>query len=416
LAAGWGSGEADTVTLTTPQGFGVGPMPEHPPPSEANTLARLALTRYLAVQPGESVTIEAWTHALPWALPFVLEARRLGSEPALLVEDEETFFRSLATRGDRPRGKAPVAPVPSADAYVYFGGPDDFPRLFGLPDDDLEAVVDRHGIDWWRAARRSRLRAARMAIATATETAARRYGVDRGAWQREILAASRVTPDRLAPSGRRWIRRLARARTLRIRHPNGTDLSARISPRPAILEDGRVDRDDLAAGRFWTQIPTGIVAVPLRWSDTEGTWEANRPGYDRWADPPVALGARFEFSRGRLRQFAFDRGGEPFAASYAVGGPGRDRVGAVTVGLNSGIDHAPELADIARGSVSLLLGNDRALGGRNRTAFAYLSTLAGATVELDDVPWLVDGREVGPRGERHRAPGPGRPKARKREP
>ncbi len=386
-------------------------MPEPSPLPAADALARLALGRYLAVRPGESVAIETWTHALPWALPFVLEARRRGSDPALLVEDEVTFFRSLATRGERPRGRAPVGPVPSADVYVYFGGPDDFPRLFGLPADDLEAIVLRHGGGWWRAARRSRLRAARMAIASATATAARRYGVDREAWQREILSASRATPDRLGPRGRRWLRRLARARTLRIRHPNGTDLTARISPRPAILEDGRVDRGDLAAGRFWTQIPTGLVAIPLRSGGTEGSWEANRPIYDRWSDPPVALGARFEFSQGRLRQFAFDRGGEPFAASYATGGVGRDRAGAVTIGLNPGIEHAPELADIARGSVSLLLGNDRALGGRNRTAFGYLSTLAGATVELDGGPWLEDGREVAPSVGRRRAPGPTRPRS-----
>ncbi len=368
-------------------------MVKRRPPPAADALARLALDRFLSVRSGEAVTIEAWTHGLPWALPFVLEARRMGAEPTLVLEDEETFFRSLTGRSRRPPVQAPVGPVVSADVYVYFGGPEQFPRLFGLPAGELETVLARHGPAWWEAARRAGLRAARMAITTATETAAERYGVDVGAWRREILAASHVTPDRLRARGNRWARRLSRARTFRIRHPNGTDLTVGVRPRGMILEDGAVDREDRRRGRFWTQIPTGYLAIPIRPGEADGAWEANRPTYDRLADPPVALGARLEFTRGRLRQFAFDRGGEPFAAARAAGGPGSDRASAIVVGLNPGVDHAPELAEIARGSISLLLGNDRAVGGRNRARFEFLSTLAGATVEVDGLPWLVDGRE-----------------------
>ncbi|MGP8110560.1 MAG: hypothetical protein ACLQD9_07660 [Thermoplasmata archaeon] len=372
-------------------------MTKQRPPPAGDALARVVLDRCLSVRRGESITIETWTHALPWALPFVAEARRIGAEPALVVEDEETFFRSLAARGGGTAAQAPVAPAGSSDVYVYFGGPEDFPRLFGLPSQDLESVVVRHGPGWWRAARRAGLRAARLAISAATPTAAARYGVDLESWQREILAGSRVTPDRLARRGARWVRRLTRAKTVRIRHANGTDLSVRLRQGPMILEDGRVDRTDLAAGRFWTQIPTGLVAVPLRDGFAEGTWEANRPVYDRLADPPVALGPRFEVFEGRLQQVSFDRGGEPFASAYASGGAGRDLPGGLIFGLNPAILHAPELEEIALGSVSLLLGNNRAVGGRNRSRFSYLTTLSDASVDLDGVPWLVEGAETAPR-------------------
>jgi hypothetical protein len=372
-------------------------MRKQRPQPTGDVLARVVLDRYLLVRRGESVTIEAWTHALPWALPFVAEARRLGAEPALVVEDEETFFRSLGARGRRTAAQAPVAPAGSSDVYVYFGGPEDFPRLFGLPSKDLEAVVARHGPGWWQAARRAGLRAARLAISAATPTAAARYGVNLESWQRDILAGSRVTPVRLARRGARWVRRLSQATTVRIRHANGTDLSVRLSPGSKILEDGRVDRADLEAGRFWTQIPTGLVAAPLREGFAEGTWEANRPVYDRLADPPVALGPRFEVSEGRLQQVSFDRGGEPFASAYAAGGAGRDLPSGLSFGLNPAILHAPELEEISLGSVSLLLGNNRAIGGRNRSRFSYLTTLSDATVHLDGVPWLVGGVETAPR-------------------
>lgn len=357
-------------------------------------LSRVVLGPCLSVRPGENVTIEAWDHALPWARAFVLEARRRGCEPTLVLEDEEAFFRSLGPTGVRSVPTAPTAVARTSDAYVYFPGPEQFPRLLGLPNEELETVVDRHGPGWWAAARRARLRAARVVIATATVTAAARFRVDRDAWERELLRASLVRPDRLFRAAAPLVRRLQRAREARIRHPNSTDLTVTLSRTRPVVEDGRVDRADRRAGRLWTQIPTGVVAVPLALGTGEGVWESNREAYDRFSDPPVAVGARFSFHRGRLTEYSFDRGGKPFTRAYVRAGRGRDLPGALTFGLNPAVDHAPEVEEIAAGTVGLLLGGNRSLGGRNRSRFHYLTTMTGATVELDGEPFLDEGTLV----------------------
>jgi leucyl aminopeptidase (aminopeptidase T) len=356
-----------------------------------DALARVVLDRCLGVRPREVVTIESWSHALLWARAFVLESRRRGAEPTLVVEDEDAFFRSLALADVRTIPRAPAALAENSDAYVYLGGPEHFPRLLGLPPDDLESVLARHDPGWWRAARRIGLRAARLAIAGVTDVAASRFGVDPDAWQREVVRGSLVDPDRLARSARRMTRRLAHARRVRVTHPNGTDLVVELDRGRFVVEDGRIDRADRLAGRIWTQVPTGLVAVPLEEGVADGSWEANRPIYDRFADPPLALGARFAFRRGRISDWSFDRGGEPFASAYARGGRGRDLPGALTFGLNPRIAKAPELGEIAAGAVGLLIGDNRATGGRRRARFSYLTTLAEASVELDGRPWIVDG-------------------------
>ncbi len=353
------------------------------PTRAEETLARFVLDRVLRLRRGEALTVESWSHALPWARPFVVEARRRGAEPTLVVEDEEAFFRSLALP---PSRRIPGASATLADrggAYVYLPGPEAFPRLFGLPGEELESVIAHHGPSWWRSARRSGLRAARLAIASATPTAAARYRVDAETWQREILRASEVPPEQLARAAERVRRVLARVRHVRVRHPNGTDLTAELLPRTPIVEDGRVDRTDLRAGRVWTPVPTGFVAVALADGSAEGVWEANRPVYDRFATPPVSEGARFVFARGRLREYSFDRGGDAFARGYARGGRGRDLPGALTFGVNPAVGRAPELGELAAGAVGLLLGENRSLGGGNRSRFTYLSTLGGAEVELN---------------------------------
>ncbi len=353
----------------------------------------------LGVRRGETVTVETWDHALPWARAFVLEARRRGGEPTLVVEDEESFFRSLAQPGSRTVPSAPAALAQASNAYVYLPGPEQFPRLLGLSTDELDAVVGRHGPDWWRAARRAGLRAARVAVASATATAAARFQVDRDAWERELLRGSLIAPDRLARAAARVAHRLLRARRVRLRHPNGTDLRLELLRVPPVIEDGRVDRADRRAGRLWTQIPTGVVAAPLAPGGAEGSWESNRPTYDRFADPPIALGARFTFRHGRLVEYAFDRGGAAFARSYVRGGRGRELPGALTVGVNPAISRAPEVGEVAAGTVGLILGGNRSLGGQNRSRFTYLSLLAGARVDLDGQAFLEDGAFVaGTRG------------------
>lgn len=364
-------------------------------------LAEAVLGPCLGVRRGEAVTIETWDHALPWARAFVLEARRRGCEPSLVVEDEATFFRSLARSDARTVPSASAAFAKGSDAYVYFPGPEAFPRLLGLSSEELDAVLARHGVGWRRAARRAGLRAARVVAGTATPTAASRFGVDRDAWQRELVRASLVSPDRLDRAAGPLVRRLRRARRVHLLHPNGTDLHVELARAAPVVEDGRVDRADRRAGRLWTQIPTGVVAVPLRSGVAEGVFESNRETYHRYSDSPVTVGARFTFHRGRLTQYAFDRGGTAFARAYARGGRGREQPGALTFGVNPAISRAPEVGEVAAGAVSLLLGGNRSLGGRNPSPFAYLSTLAGATVELDGRPFLEDGvPQLGPRNHR----------------
>jgi hypothetical protein len=347
------------------------------------------LRRNLGVRPGVRVVIESWSHALPFARPFVAGARRLGAEPLLVVEDEESFFQGLESGRRPPSVSAPASLARSADAYVYFGGPEAYPRLFGLPPRDLEAILARHGVDWWSSARAGGVRAVRMEIAAATPIAAHRYGVSVDTWQEVLLRAAAVPPDRLRRRAGPLAVALARSRSIRIQHPNGTDLALRGPLGRSRVEDGAPDP---LRGSLWATVPAGILAVPVGRGRVDGTWEANRPVHQRFEDPPVGLGPRFRFEGGRLREFAFDRGGEAFARAYGHGGGGRDVPSGLTFGLNPHARGAPELEGIAEGTVGLLLGDNRSIGGRHRSGFAYFTALEGATVEIDGRRWLAGGR------------------------
>jgi leucyl aminopeptidase (aminopeptidase T) len=374
------------------------------PPAEA-ALAAAVLDRYLAVRRGGAVTVETWSHALHWARALVVEARRRGVHPTLVVEDETAFFRTIEVAGSPAVLHAPRAPTGTDAAYVYLGGPEEFPRLLGLPAADLEAVTTRHDADWWAAARQNRTRAVRLAVADATEPAAIRYGVDREAWEAELVRASLVDPERLERLARRITGGLRRARRLRVRHPNGTELQLRLATTSPIVISGRAGS---GSGLVWGQVPTGLLVLPLRPGSTDGTWESNRPVYDRFVQPPLGVGGRFEFQRGRLQEFAFERGGEMFAATYARAGRGRDQPVALTIGLNPEISHAPEVLEFGAGTLGLLIGDNPYLPSGGTGGFSFLAPLAEGDVDADDRPWLtrglppVSGRRGGGDGRRAR--------------
>jgi hypothetical protein len=338
-----------------------------------DALARAVLDRHLGLKRGETLTIETWSHALPWARSFVVEARRRGVRPTLIVEDESAFFRSIELLGSAAVSGASSLDAGVSDAHVYFGGPEEFPRLLGLPATDLERLVDRTGRS--TVLRHRRPRGIRLAIGDVTPTAAARYGVDLRAWQSELFRASLVDPARLEATGRAFARRLVGARVVRVRHANGTDLTVRLADRaPAVI----TGRQGEGAGAAWDRVPSGIAVFPIRAGTAEGLWETNRPAYDRFALPNTVVGGR-----------------EGFVAAYARAGRGRERPVALTVGLNPEIARAPEVLELGLGTLGILLGDSPKGGPGPRPGFSFLATLAGAEVRVDGTPWLRGGRPAG---------------------
>lgn len=297
----------------------------------------------------------------------------------LIVEDEEAFFRSVRESGSVGRAPGPA----HAGAHVYLPGPEDFPRLFGLPPDDLALVRVRHDGAWWKAARAARTRALRLAVSTITRRAAERFGVDLGAWSAELVRASEVEPDRLRLDGESLLRGLRDRRELRFVHDNDTELTVRPARASAFLDDGRPDP---STGAVWGRMPAGLLIVPIDPASVEGVWASNRPIYDRFAQPPVAVGGRLEFRRGRLVDLSFERGGEPILAAYSHAGRGRDRATALTFGLNPEVVRAPESLELGQGTIGLLIGDRPGGRGPVRSGFSLLAPLAGASMEGEDSP------------------------------
>lgn len=349
----------------------------------ADLLARRVLAQRIHLRPKENVIIESWPSALPWANAFVREARRVGARPILLYDDEASYWQTVSWGGASVLGHPGAhewAALEKTDVYVYFWGPEDRRRFRALSDKTQEEL-SAFNARWYKIAAKTGLRGLRMEIARATEANARYYGVDLGGWKRELIAAGLRDPAQFEGPVRKLRGALERGSSVRIRHPNGTDLTLALAGRKARTFDGRVTPESMKRPfGMLAAVPAAAVVVALEESTADGIIRSNRENY--LPSGKVAGGA-WTFSRGRLRSARYASGAARFRGPYATGGEGRDRPAVLEIGLEPAIHIAPELEDYELGALTLGIGGNAAYGGRTRSSFSSWLTIRGAELSID---------------------------------
>lgn len=339
--------------------------------ARARAMAQLVLTKTLHVKAGESVTIETWESTLDWAKAFVLEARRLGAFPAVLYQDEATYWKSLDLSGPKilgQLGRQEWAMVEKTDAYVSFWGPSDGLREYRLPEETQEEMT-AFDERWYETAGRSGLRLARMFLGRVGPTTARGYGVSEDAWRRELVDATMVDPLPMHKMGLKIAERFRKGRLVEIRHPNGTDLRLRLRNREPRIDSGilpirtggRKGTGPDGQGFQDISMPAGVVMVTVDEESGDGRFVANTPSDS--LDGPL-VGGEWVLREGRLTSYSYRTGGEVFERRYRKAGAQLGTPALISVGLNPKIHDAPLMRDQRLGTVTFAIGGNRYLGGQ----------------------------------------------------
>lgn len=373
------------------------PMLPDYPESLRRELARTMLRQTLQVKRGENLIVDTWSGTLAWAESVVLESRILGARPLLLVEDEPTYWKSIdeaPTANLGQVGSHEWAALKEADAVVYFYGPMDTEREEHRPP-GLQHRLDAVDHEWFRLIEKGGVRAVRFDLGRTSEVWAHRYGVDLETWRKELIAGSTVDPGLLKQDGARVADALRRGRELTISHPNGTELTLHLARRRPTIDDGVLDAEDIRTGNVWTILPSGVTTVAVDEKYGEGTFIGTTTGamFLQGHDSPLSAGA-WTFEGGRLTKYAFESNSEEFLKQFPRLGPGKDRPGLISVGLNPRTTAIPLLFDQSRGAVTIAIGRNSHHGGATRTPhFSAYQSLLGATLEVDGKR-IVDAGEL----------------------
>jgi leucyl aminopeptidase (aminopeptidase T) len=366
------------------------------PPAKLSQMAKTVLGTTLGLKRGQTVLIEAWTNSLPYAEIFQAEARKMGLKPLVLYDSEEAYWQGVAGGQAKSIGEPPRAEwdaLKAADGYIYFWGPADRGRFDALPE-KVQGQLTAYNGRWYELTAKAGLPAVRMTLALATPSEASSLGTDLGAWQAELVAGGAAEPKKMKALGQRLAAKMKRGGTLRITHPNGTDLTLRIPKgRRVTVDDGIIDAADLKQKNNVGNVPAGLVVATVDEGFGEGTIVASRTA--RFARGRKTVeGLRWTFAGGRLVSRATDGSGKEYEQFFTKGPAGKDRPSLFTIGLNPALSEAPSYEDQALGIVSVYVGGNVFYGGKSKSAFQAYLMLQGADVELNGKPILKAGVPV----------------------
>lgn len=356
------------------------------PPSRESRYARAVLTNNLRVKPGENVIIEGWSRMIPWATALARETRRLGAYPLVLYQDEDDYWDSVDAKEDDVLGASPShewAALDKTDVYVHMWNAGDRLRLDALGPKRGEKLFGWNPA-WYKAASKAGLRGSRLDIGRPFPSLAKVYGIDQEAWMDQLIDATLVDPDEMFATAKPIVRALEKGKRVRISNDDGTDLTLGLAHRKGRVDAGRISEADkkIPFGML-SILPAGVVRVALDESIADGQIVANRPSYN---DIGMSTGGVFEFKKGKLVRHHYDEGAAFFDKDYAKGGKGRDQPSYLGIGLNPKLRNTPQLEDRELGAITVAVGNNTFLGGKNKAKFGGIVVNAGARLEIDGTP------------------------------
>jgi len=354
-----------------------------------NPLVRNVLISTLAIQPGDDVIVETWSHGLPLAGEFVYQLRMLGARPMLILEDEKSYWKCVESLLNDKLGKVgdhEWAAVEKAKGYVFIPGPDDLARVWKDPSKFRASTS--YNEEWYERAQRYRLKAARIALGYASPLRARWYKLPLSAWQRMLIAASSIDFAQLGARAEKLMP-FFRNGDVNISASNGTNLNLRLIGREVSADDCVVDSDDLDKGRNVANIPGGYVLACPDEEYAEGTVVFDKPTVymGRWV-----RGVRLEFKQNRLVDYQARQGAEHFKASYEKASGDKNKIAAVEVGINPKARTGFLQDSLASGVVTVGIGANDDVGGANKSDFYFEGVITKATLTVDGKVIVQNGK------------------------
>jgi aminopeptidase len=330
----------------------------------------------LSVQPGQVIWIWTSTLSLDLVGALAYRIRQRGAFWTLRL-----IMESLLHRIGRDVAEPYLALVPEhelrwlddIDAIVEVRDHSGF-----LPDVPLSRRRAM-GAEWIalidEAARRG---CRRVHVLNPTPALAAAYGISLEALRQRIWSAVNVDHRSLDDQQELVGARLARAGTVHVTCPLGTDLRLRIEGRPVHLDtDG---------------IPRGEVYVAPLEDSAEGVAFVEKA----FIKGRVVEHLRLTFSQGRvMRAQALDSGAvDSFWELLAASSGDKDAIAEFAIGLNPGVTEP--VGDVALdekigGSVHIAIGMNDHFGGRNRSNLHLDLVIMRPTVWLDSEQAIVDG-------------------------
>lgn len=337
----------------------------------------------LRIRKEDRVLIFVWRHMLDLAEAFAMECKRKGAKIHLEIGTDELMYHTaldLPLEYLRETDPFDLALLDVATANIFIQGPEDPEKLKDITPERWAALSESDK-PYYDKLLEKKIRSAQITLGYVTRQRARTYGFNYNEWEKNIHAAMDVKYEDMQDLGKKIGNMLEKANKARITAAGGTDLTLELEGREAQLYDGIIDDEDIRKGAILTALPSGYVAVAPKEKSAVGTYISNVP------EPAIGVlveNVEWTFKNGRLASFRGGKNAEVMKTMCEKAKGDNDQAGSLIIGLNPMAKKGFTYNHLVLGSVTLGVGDNREIGGKIQSNFEFHSTLAEATLELDD--------------------------------
>ncbi len=358
-------------------------------------LARSIVHDSLRPKEFEPVIISTYPHTIDLAEQVDLECQKAGADPFIVLDTDKAFYGQFKNLSEENLKKVSAHCVGIADyarSYVWLGGPRDPGPMARVPREKFAAMFEGEQAHLEKTLEKKPKNVA-VALGMVTRERAKVYGFNYAKWKQSVEDAVAVNYGRLQASGVRAAALLNQPAKVRIRADNGTDLRFKLvgDPRKADVDDGVISDEDLAAGNTDVGLPAGAVWVAPDEESAQGTFvcDVGIPQVGRLIER-----LSWTFKDGHAVEFTAKRNLIAAQTNWEHASGDRDRFASFGLGLNPRMKPGFLQSVATSGAVTIGIGENRSLGGKNTSSYGFGGTLVSGTVEVDGKTVIDRGKWV----------------------
>ena len=358
------------------------------------SLASSVVNDCLRITEKDNVTVFLYPHSLRLGEDVAEECFRKGADVLLNLYTDRymaSYHDLLSVESLRQPSVFCKALTENSTAEIFLAGMYDPSVLRKIAPEKSAASGEGEYKAHYPRTKERKVRSISVGLSLVTKPRAKAYGFSYERWKRMMQAAAAVDYRKLAMAGKALMDSLRDARSLTVTGPDGTNLSFDVSGRRWRLSDGVIDEEDMRNEDFGDEIPAGSLYVAPLEDSAQGKVTFNT-GTPLMGTNVVGLG--LSFKNGRVVRFSGDRSTARLKRLWESATGDKDRISYLGIGFNPHAETGYTVNGVANGAVSIGIGENESIGGKNKSGFFHLGTLTGATVEADGRTILGKGRIV----------------------
>lgn len=355
-------------------------------------LAKIVARDSLRLNQRDVVTITTWDHTIDVANAMAVECFKQGADAFISLWTDEYFYgflRELSVESLSIPSKICKAFNEAETATINMFGPKNPEGLTKIPPSKNNAWGESERKAHYPRNIQKKIRNVTLPLALLTPERAKVYDLNLEKWKSAVNKALTMDLKKIAKTGRAVAAILEKAHSVRLKAPNGTNLTFELAKRPVHVDDGIIDRKDIANKSLDAQLPAGTVLTTIPETSANG-----KVAFDQTLQQ-MGLnisGIQWRFKDGKLLSMKARKNLEPMMKLFERAKGDKDRIAFLQIGLNPKAEYGFFANHIVEGAVTLGIGDNEYIGGKNDATFGMAATLGKATLDIDGRTVIKNGR------------------------